>query len=56
MERRLIVTDICGQPIGPTFKGQALSLKMAPDRLCRNVGKLICAGNIPDVRKSNDYI
>ena len=39
MHRRLVITDVSGQPLGPIFKGQANStLEDGIDRLFQNVG------------------
>jgi hypothetical protein len=42
-QRRLVVTDVAGQPIGPILKDQAVqddcsTLQYATDRLYRHVG------------------
>ena len=41
MQRRLVVTDVSGQPIGPIFKSQSVQEEMGPDMLSRNVGNYL---------------
>jgi hypothetical protein len=52
---RLLVTDIAGQPIGPTVKGRdaldCLTLEYGADRLYRNVGN--CQFTLRSVDSSN---
>jgi hypothetical protein len=58
-QRKLVVTDVSGQPIGPIFKGQSvqefcLTLENESDRLPRNGGNYQSTlHNIPEELRSH---